>query len=104
MWLYQYGSPVYLQSFIFIWGVLSLLSVKEGKSRQINIQESNILVDLDVVLGVGPLLCRVPTLCDSEIEQKCDSIVITLSLLNLNNLKEIVGKLLLAGSWFSSVS
>lgn len=96
MWFHQYGSPVsYVQGFIFICGFLSLLSVKGGKSGQIGTQEPNTLVNLDVILDVGPLLCLVSTVEFGK-RVKCDSIVITL--LNLNNLKEIVGKLLLAGS------
>lgn len=62
MWFNQYGSPVFLHSFIFTWGSLSLLSVKEGKSGQIKTQESSTVVNLDVILGVGPLLSPVSTL------------------------------------------
>lgn len=61
MLFHQYGSPVYLQSFIFTWGFLSLLNVKESKSGQIGLG-IQYLVNLDVILVVGPLLCPVSTL------------------------------------------
>lgn len=38
MWFHQYGSHVYLQSFIFTWGFLSLLSIKEGKVDRLGLR------------------------------------------------------------------
>lgn len=62
MWFHQLWLSCLFTELYFYLGCLWLLSLKEAKSGQIGAQESKTLLNLGVVLGVGPLLCPVSTL------------------------------------------
>lgn len=47
--------------FISTWGFLLLISIKGGKNVQMGTQKTNILVNLDVILGLQSLLCLIST-------------------------------------------
>lgn len=48
---------------LFLPGDFCHSSVLRGKSGQMGTQESNTLVNLDVILGLKLLLCPISTLC-----------------------------------------